>query len=74
MDFMNKEGEDQCVWIRVRDGERDCIYPFNKYLLGAVLSRTLFEALGILKGTKEAPNPLPLLDLNPTGEDRQLAT
>lgn len=33
--------EDQCVWIRVRDGERVC-YPFNKYLLGAVLSQTLF--------------------------------
>ena len=70
--FHDKEGEDQCVWIRVRDGERDFIHPFNKCLLGAVLSWTLL-CTGDTEGAKQAPNPLPLLDLNPTGEDRQSA-
>lgn len=31
----DKEGEDQCVWIRVSDGARGFIPSSNRYLLGA---------------------------------------
>lgn len=31
----DKEGEDQCVWIRVKDGARSFILSSNRYFLGA---------------------------------------